>query len=113
MRYRSRGRLMGRPVVTALLLLSVCSGFRDRAAAATIAYQVTDLGTLGGSFSQGQDINADGEVTGESYGTGDTPYHAFRWTPTISNGDVGTMVDLGTLGGSFSVGYGVNAAGHV
>jgi probable HAF family extracellular repeat protein len=104
---------MTRAVVTIFLLLAAWSGFRDQAMAAVIAYQVTDLGTLGGSFSQGQDINAAGQVTGESYRTGDIPHHAFRWTPTIRNGDVGTMVDLGTLGGSFSVGYGINAIGHV
>ncbi|MGZ5053610.1 MAG: hypothetical protein ACXWAT_01545 [Methylobacter sp.] len=43
-------------------------------------------------------------------GTSDLPdggQHAFSWTPT------GGMVDLGTLGGSYSQAAAVNAAGQV
>jgi probable HAF family extracellular repeat protein len=104
-----------RSVVRTILLLALVTytGVRDAAAAAPPAYHVTDLGTLGGTFSQGQDINASGQVTGESYTTRDATYHAFLWTPTTPNGASGALHDLGTLGGSYSVGYGINASGQV
>jgi len=74
-----------------------------------------DLGTLGGTSSGGWGINDSGQVTGHSYTTGDdhTTTRAFLWTPTTPNGASGTMLDLGTLGGPSSEGYGVNSSGHV
>src|ERR1700676_2638247 len=56
-------------------------------------YRVTDLGTLGGTFSQAFGINNKGSVVGWSFLTGDTTLHAFLWRK-------GLMTDLGTLGGS-------------
>jgi len=65
---------------------------------------VTTLGTLGGTSSQATDVNNSGEVVGfASLATG--YQHAFSITG-------GTMLDLGTLGGS-SYAYGVNASGEV
>ena len=72
-----------------------------------------DLGTLGGSQSNGYGINSSGQVTGFASTGGDVESHAFVWTPTISNGASGTMLDLGTLGGTISVGIGINLNGHV
>src|SRR4029079_10366031 len=37
--------------------------------------------------------------------------HAFRYTGTPGSG--GVMADLGTLGGSESIGFDINTAGHV
>ena len=54
-----------------------------------------DLGTLGGTDSDGTAINDAGQVTGTSTLTGDfttQTQHAFLW-------DGATMRDLGTLGG--------------
>jgi probable HAF family extracellular repeat protein len=65
-----------------------------------------DLGTLGGTSSQGLSINASGQVTGIAYTTGNSAYHAFLWNGTA-------MQDLGTLGGTYSQGYGINASGQV
>ena len=62
--------------------------------ALAITFRLTDLGTLGGSYSQGVAINASGQVTGTS-NTADEATHAFLWDGT-------TMQDLGTLGGSRS-----------
>ena len=53
-----------------------------------------DLGTLGGTYSQGAAINDKGQVTG-FYVTADNEMHAFLW-----NGSA--MQDLGTLGGTYS-----------
>ena len=64
-----------------------------------------DLGTLGGTHSDGHGINASGQVTGYSRTTGDAAYHAFLYD--------GTMHDLGTLGGTDSYGLGINDSGQV
>ena len=67
--------------------------------------EMVDLGTLGGTFSQGAAINASGQLTGFAYATGNAG-HAFFWNGT-------EMVDLGTLGGTFSSGSAINDSGQV
>ena len=66
---------------------------------------MTDLGTLGGTYSYGYGINASGQVTGEANTAGGAS-HAFLDTG-------GVMTDLGTLGGNLSYGAGINASGQV
>ena len=93
---------------------------------AAAAYSVTDLGSLGGGYTEGLAINDNGQVTGYSsiaatipsggccgncYGgkripCTTHPTHAFVW----SNG---TMTDLGTLGGNYSQGLSINLSGQV
>ncbi len=99
--------LMYRPDYRIILLLAIvtCMGIRDAAAAIPPAYTVADLGTLGGTSSIGWGINASGQVTGQSYTTGDAQTHAFLYD--------GTVHDLGTLGGTFSSGAGINDRGQV
>ncbi len=58
-------------------------------AAAQTTYTVTDLGTLGGTFSIGINNNR-GAYSGASTLAGDTVQHAFLWTG-------GSLVDLGSL----------------
>lgn len=58
-------------------------------------YAVTNLGTLGGSFSGGNSINGKGWVTGLSALSGNSTQHATLWSG-------GTITDLGTLGGANS-----------
>ena len=65
-----------------------------------------DLGTLGGAYSSGYAINANGWVTGYSSLPGETDYHAFLWNGT-------SLQDIGTLGGNYSFGFAVNASGQV
>lgn len=58
-------------------------------------YTVTDLGTLGGTFSQSVGISNRGSIGGFSTPPGDAVVHAFFW-------EKGVMTDLGTLGGANS-----------
>jgi probable HAF family extracellular repeat protein len=58
-------------------------------------YTLTDLGTLGGTFSWGSGINDRGWVAGKSSIPADQIVHAFLWR----NGE---LTDLGTLGGANS-----------
>jgi probable HAF family extracellular repeat protein len=74
------------------------------------AGQITDLGTLGGTFSDARAVNSSGDVAGISTlsGTSTIPTHAF-----LSHN--GTMTDLGTLtpGGGDSHAYGINDLSEV
>lgn len=64
-----------------------------------------DIGTLGGTQSQGVSINASGQVTGDSLTAGDQALHAFVYD--------GAMRDLGAVGDRSSSGTGINDVGHV
>jgi probable HAF family extracellular repeat protein len=68
-------------------------------------FEVKDLGTLGGRFTQAVDINDAGLVTGYSEAA-DGQIRAFVY----SNG---RMRDLGSLGGGASAGNAINEAGIV
>ena len=70
---------------------------------------MTDLGTLGGTWSEAFAINDSGVVVGTSEYSPGYPYpHAFRY-----NG--GTMTDLGSLpgGNGISRAYGINNGGQI
>lgn len=79
-----------------LAIGSVC-GVSNASAASN--YQIVDLGTFGGA-SKAYALNDIGQVVGESSGK------AFRYSG-------GTMLDLGTLGGTSAVAYGINNSGVV
>jgi probable HAF family extracellular repeat protein len=67
---------------------------------------MTDLGTLGGSYSVARSINPSGMVVGYSE-TAEGDQRAFLWVD-------GVMTDLGTLtGSSNSVAWGINARGEI
>jgi probable HAF family extracellular repeat protein len=93
-------------VLTALVL--TFAGATHEAAAGDFApkkFSMTDLGTLGGSFSDAVRINTRGQVIGSSTTTtGET--HAFLW-------ERGVMLDLGTLEHRNSTAVDVNERGQI
>jgi len=83
------------------LLCALTAPLSLEAAPNPTAYNITDLGTLGGTFSQAFSINNNGSVVGFATLPGDTALHAFLWRS-------GVMTDLGTLGGPLSQATHVN-----
>jgi len=67
---------------------------------------MTDLGTLGGTYSYPLALNDQGRVVGRS-STPSGAYHAFSWTSSEG------MIDLGALGGINSEAVAVNEQGQV
>jgi probable HAF family extracellular repeat protein len=68
---------------------------------------MVDIGTLGGTDSNGVAISPVGHGVGVSGLAGDEVSHAYLWTQESG------MIDLGTLGGNFSGATAVNVRGHV
>jgi len=73
-----------------------------------VDYQIIDLGTLGGTYSSGESINKDGQVTGKSQISGDSANHAFLY-------DSNSMQSLGLLAPTDvnSYGNGINDNGQI
>jgi probable HAF family extracellular repeat protein len=72
-----------------------------------LSYTVTDLGTLGGDFSEASALNTFGDVVGRSEITAfPHPYHAFRYS-------AGSMIDLDTVGSTYSSADAINDSGQV
>lgn len=73
---------------------------------AATSYQVTEIPTLGGWYTEPRKVNNAGEVTGFSYVAATSHAHAFLYRN-------GTIRDLGTLGGEASYGHDINDSGDV
>ena len=66
---------------------------------------MTNLGTLGGTYSQADWINSSAQIVGDSY-TSTGADHAFLYSG-------GSMEDLGALGGTGSVANWINNSGQI
>jgi len=76
-------------------------------------YEITDLGTLGGTSSRAFGLNTQGQVVGCLVTSGGAT-HAFLWNPIQPNSTSGQMQDLGVLaGGVESVAASINDNGQV
>ena len=71
---------------------------------------MTDLGTLGGTFSDGLGINASGQVTGYSFSNNGEV--AFLYTPSAGMVDLNTLIPSGS-GWTLLAAYGINDAGQI
>jgi probable HAF family extracellular repeat protein len=105
--------MTGNRLITFLSILVAMMGIGAGAYAAPPAYYVTDLGALGGTNSYAWDLNAGGQVTGYATTAGDATVDAFLWTPTSPNAKSGSIKDLGTIGGTYAWGVGINVKGQV
>ena len=86
------------------IVVAVVLAVTTRAAAQS--YAITDLGTLGGSYSRPYAINDLGQVVGYSVLPNEFTVKAFFWQD-------GEMFNLGTLGGTHSYAYALNNQGQV
>lgn len=86
-----------------LLVAAMLSFLQSGESAAAVQYNITDLGTLGGSYSLGFGINEIDEVTGLTYGTDNAVNQTFLY------GAAGVAQSLGLLlGGSYNQGMDIN-----
>jgi len=86
---------MKRISILLLILIACLVALPLRLAAQQVHYTVVDLGTPGASYTIAGGLSNSGWVEGYSTLPGDTGPHAVLWHK-------GAMIDLGTLGGSFS-----------
>jgi probable HAF family extracellular repeat protein len=101
-----QGREPMKRLLAAVSALALLAALTSGVARAEGGYSITDLGTLGGTYSEANAISANGKIVGRASLSGSFPYHAFLYTN-------GTMTDLGTLGGADSDASDVNEVGEV
>src|SRR5688572_15962533 len=96
-------------LVRVIALAVMTLGIANVPAALAAPGDIHNLGTLGGTYSEGWGVNDAGQVAGASYFS-DNTYRAFRYSGTPGSG--GAMADLGSLGGAYSLGHGINSSGQ-
>lgn len=102
---RSSFRLTRRQPGLVLCTLMSLALFQGWASATAQTYKVTDLGTLGGTRSQANDINDRGQIVGYSTLPGNAVQRAFLWQD-------GVMTELGSLGGTLANANAINNRGE-
>ncbi|MGZ5781209.1 MAG: hypothetical protein ACXWIN_09680, partial [Burkholderiaceae bacterium] len=70
------------------------------------SWTITDLGTLGGTFSEAHGINNLGQIVGFSGTKGDSTQHAFRYKS-------GVVTDLSNSSVAVNSAIGINQAGQI
>ena len=130
------GILIAIGMVIAIVGSTALSSVSVATATTQPSYTVKDLGTLGGSATDANAINEVGKVVGGAYTSSDL-YHAVLWekgkkAQAINNAgqvvggsvtssrthhavlwDKGNKIDLGALGGNYSVAQSINNASKV
>ncbi len=96
-----------RNIIKALLAAPLAIGLPIGTAHAVPQYTLTDLGTLGGSYSNGAALNEAGQVVGYSHLPSNSALHPFLWQDGIG------LEDLNTLGGTYALAAGINNVGKV
>ncbi len=99
-------RVMKKRTLALTILFSLAFFLMEGTFAWGQTISMTDLGTLGGTYSDALALNDQGRVVGRS-ATPSGAYHAFSWTSGEG------MIDLGTLGGINSEALAVNEQGQV
>jgi probable HAF family extracellular repeat protein len=97
--------ILSMPVASAALLAVVATATAQTDPTAAPTYSITDLGSLGDSYSVATSINASGQIVGDSLVSWESS-HGFLY-------DNGTLTDLGTLGGRQSFAADINSSGQI
>lgn len=93
-----------RRLLPVLALAGAFAGWNGVARGDSPAYQIYDLGTLGGSASAANAINDAGQIAGDSFVVNNDAIHGFLYSG-------GSMQDLDTLSGD-SHAFGINSLGQ-
>ncbi len=76
-------------------------------------YNITDLGTLGGDESRALAINNSGQIVGWARTASDYLHPSYIHATLFDPTGAGNNIDLGTLGGTYSVAYCINNNGQI
>lgn len=94
-------------IIRNLLAVPLTVGLPMSVVHAAPQYFITDLGTLGGAYSNGVSLNDAGQIAGYSHLAANASLHAFIWQ------DGTGLTDLTSIGGSHSLAAGMNNSGLV